>query len=975
MPNTKSQGTFTAPSGESLQESNVQNGINLTLNIDALLGRAGRSLVELAAKYQPEKDSHKDICHKALYFPPWVNCASGTPTTEKFLLTRALCCASLQRLWANRRRFQWLTRDDAKALYELQPRLADTFVPTMPQPSLEDYANCLSSTTFGGVNPLTASQVFRVLIYGGENKAHRGIGFLAFFVMVWSLRRRFPEGNIRGASLEPSQPTAYLTAKCLFPIKFLTDICRRRAKLYDNMEKLITKLEGVADGDSISDRWKFASTLSELSINLSDLSEIAIDPEAFRRCSDSIEVLAGELDSYTSSGAVWTKVKSELAEALKAVARESNEVWSEADLIVSKIKNHILTSLKRRAASELSKYKINIGAARQNEKEYWDDHCRAAEEALDICETAIAHLKSASAIESNTELANGRVLKESLGSIACANRSLSEKFHKTGVDSARWCRSVVDREIAHASAGNATEFDAAELVSGIATAVHWRQMTSPLEIADAICKAVEGGARPDGSWTPGQPFYTSGRLLGAYPITSDIVWLLTGAIKQYPEVNAADDAIERYVSWLERRVSEVTINRANQQFKITGWASERSRERNRVDLWATAFSINALLEIRDLAEDRVWQVCQQRFNIVSPTKCLAEVDPVDLGARHRDRLHRRLSKMAREAQMGKSDAEYAFMLHGPPGSSKTAMAQAVAKEMWRGPSASLSRPTRLIRITPADFTRFGEDRLDSEARLVFTLLTHVRGAVVLFDEVDDLLRKRDPAIRPVFMELIIPAMLNRLADLRESCSRQEVCYIFATNFIHNIEAALMRRGRLDAAIPVVYPDTESRVALIERRVEKLREAKRDQVAQRLEELKEQIVDETRFWPWVTIQDFLDELCELKADLKAELSVLVKRYRLELNIPAYKVKELCEPPTPRELLNEFLHYSFSGWRTLQKYREAFLEQLQEWGADRERAGGVVEQGAQLWSLEGRRDEEERLQFPRKRPEPEVPAKAA
>jgi len=125
----------------------------------------------------------------------------------------------------------------------------------------------------------------------------------------------------------------------------------------------------------------------------------------------------------------------------------------------------------------------------------------------------------------------------------------------------------------------------------------------------------------------------------------------------------------------------------------------------------------------------------------------------------------------------------------------------------------------------------------------------------LFDEVDDLLRKRNPAKKPTFMELIIPAMLNRLADLRESCPRQEVCYIFATNFIQNIEAALIRRGRLDAAIPVVYPDTESRIALIERRVEKLREKGRGGAAGQLEKLKNEIANETGFWPWMTIQDF------------------------------------------------------------------------------------------------------------------------
>jgi hypothetical protein len=331
--------------------------------------------------------------------------------------------------------------------------------------------------------------------------------------------------------------------------------------------------------------------------------------------------------------------------------------------------------------------------------------------------------------------------------------------------------------------------------------------------------------------------------------------------------------------------------------------------------------------------------------------------------------------MARKVQMGEPDAKYAFMLHGPPGSSKTAMAQAAAKEMWRGPSASLSRPTRLIRITPADFTRFGEDRLDSEAAAIFTLLTHVRGAVILFDEVDDLLRKRDPDKKPTFMELIIPAMLNRLADLRESCPRQEVCYIFATNFIQNIEAALIRRGRLDAAIPVVYPDTESRIALVERRAEKLGEK-----GQQLRKLKKEIAKDTGFWPWLTIQDFLDDLCKQRSISQKEAGTLAERYRLDLAIPPYIVSKLCEGPTSRELLNEFLHYSFSGWSTLQEYKDHFLEELQGWGAkdvtDQKKVLQVVNQGAERWSNEGRPEHGQKPPVPTTRREPKVPtAKAA
>jgi hypothetical protein len=931
----------------SVQEANAQSYIQLIQDIDALLRRSVTSLIDLADAYQTVDDTHRKICGpEALYFPPWVGGDSAPCGPSKFLLTRAVCCAALQRFAASKRRFAWTK--DLKGLEGIEAHLADTFIPSGPQSSLKEYAECLSSLTLGGINPLTASQVFRVLVYGGENKAHRGIGFLAFFVMVWSLRRRFPEGNVRGASLEPWQPTSYLTAKCLFPIRTLVEICERRAYLYAETRRLIGELDRTL-GKSVSERWRFASTLSDLSIKLSDMAKIAIAQAAFRESSEAIEKLADSLDSSTDSNEVWSKVKVELTSALKAVSSESGKIWGEAADTVRLIDSQIIGNLRQRskAVRELKNYGINIDITREDDDLYWSDQINAAEQALAVCKAAEEYLGKASEFQF---LGNDTsTLTKYLDEIAAANRDLSDRIYKVGVESARWCHSVVEREIAHASAGNATDFDAAELVSAIGAAVRWRQMTSPLEIADAIQKAVEWGARIDGSWAPGQPIYTHGRLLAVYPITSDIVWSLANAVRQYPEITAADDTLKKYVSWLNRTASESTVSKGGRHFRITGWASDRSRERNRIDLLATAVSVNALLETRDLIEERIWQICRQRFNIVSPTKGLANVDPVDLGARHAFRLHGRLAKMARQAQAGERDAEYAFILHGPPGSSKTAMAQAVAKEMWRTPNPSF-QSQRLIRITPADFTRFGEDRLDSEARFIFTLLAHVRGAVVLFDEVDDLLRKRDPAVRPVFMELIIPAMLNRLADLRESCPRQEVCYIFATNFVQNIEAALMRRGRLDAAIPVVYPDTESRRLLVERRIQKLEKLEKNRATE-LETLKEKIVDATTFWPWMTIQDFLDELCK-DVNPVDRFGILVSQYQSELSDRPYDVKFIAKPPTPRQLLIEFIHYSFSGWSTLHRYKEGFSQKLKDWGLQQSEADTLIQQGAQIWQDEGR-----------------------
>jgi hypothetical protein len=75
------------------------------------------------------------------------------------------------------------------------------------------------------------------------------------------------------------------------------------------------------------------------------------------------------------------------------------------------------------------------------------------------------------------------------------------------------------------------------------------------------------------------------------------------------------------------------------------------------------------------------------------------------------------------------------------------------------------------------------------------------------------------------------------------------------------------------------------------------------------------------------------------------------------------------------LNEFLHYSFSGWSTLQEYKDHFLEELQGWGAkdvtDQKKVLQVVNQGAERWSNEGRPEHGQKPPVPTTRREPKVP----
>jgi hypothetical protein len=158
----------------------------------------------------------------------------------------------------------------------------------------------------------------------------------------------------------------------------------------------------------------------------------------------------------------------------------------------------------------------------------------------------------------------------------------------------------------------------------------------------------------------------------------------------------------------------------------------------------------------------------------------------------------------------------------------------------------------MVRITPADFMHSGESNIDHHARLIFKLLSHVRGVTIFFDEIDDLLRRRQLGEEPTFIKLVAPAMLNRLQDLRDACPSQEVCFVIGTNFVQKLDPALIRPGRIDCTLKVVYPDLLSKQAIAE---------KMNVPAAWIEAL----LPKTKMWPWATFRSACRAILKNPAD--------------------------------------------------------------------------------------------------------------
>lgn len=856
--------------------------------IDRILAGPLRTLIaeaERADREGPEEGPPR--------FRQWLSSRDPLDTHTSRVST-SLCVVTLQRFHNLRRRFPALEKEFG-TLSRFIRRLSDRYLPVRGTSDAAYFYACCTitdSNVHGILNPFTAAQVFRVLMETGEDHAHSGLGCVSFFAMVWPLFRRNPDNPLDlGARIEPAQPNAYVTAKCLLPLIQLRMMCERRSRitleLANDLSDMGAVLERSAHGKR--SRWQFCARLSDLVKHLAELAPISIAAPSFKLAVRELSTEAERIDSETDLAALHRVVLQRMRTSLVALTTKNDELLEDAQVVLKELRSSVVAPLREGTVPRVAGRKLGfwVSVPERSDPSRYTAYAKmmgdAAHEAATLCGHIITALEGASHLELapyDAPLPELQVsILEALRRLANVNTRVATEVNGPVELQAQWCHGVANREIAFTSADNDTDFDPAELVSSIAVAVRTGRFTTPLQLADAVRKAVLG-AQGDGSWRLMHPYYSGDGSQGIRPPAADVVWTLASALSHFPGIDVADDTLFRFVDWLERTQRNIALPEAapapglaktrsahGEPPPCVGWSSDQMREEHRVSLLTTAYAANALIAIRDLVEHRLWELCRGRFTVIPHTQGLSAMDPVDLLVPHRHRLHSVLARMTRQTQVAAPDAPYSLVLHGPPGSSKTAVSSALARHLWTSSSHWAQGESRLIRITPADFTRRGEEHVESEAQLIFRLLRKVRGVTILFDEIDDLLRRRESG-RPSFLDLVVPAMLNRLQDLHDVCASQEVCFIFGTNYVERIEPALMRKGRIDRVLPVAYPDYESRMAIAERILDPFAfdgfgvrgDAAWERAwTQARVEWCEHIARSTGGWPWSSITGVLKQL--------------------------------------------------------------------------------------------------------------------
>ncbi|XP_043111094.1 nuclear valosin-containing protein-like isoform X1 [Puntigrus tetrazona] len=144
-----------------------------------------------------------------------------------------------------------------------------------------------------------------------------------------------------------------------------------------------------------------------------------------------------------------------------------------------------------------------------------------------------------------------------------------------------------------------------------------------------------------------------------------------------------------------------------------------------------------------------------------------------------------------------------FLLHGPPGSGKTLLAQAVAGEVDL-PMLKVSAPELVSGVS-------GES--EQKLRELFEQAISSAPCILFIDEIDAITPKREVASKDMERRMVAQ-LLTCMDDLNSLSEPAQVLVIGATNRPDSLDPALRRAGRFDREICLGIPDEAARLKIL-----------------------------------------------------------------------------------------------------------------------------------------------------------------
>lgn len=328
-----------------------------------------------------------------------------------------------------------------------------------------------------------------------------------------------------------------------------------------------------------------------------------------------------------------------------------------------------------------------------------------------------------------------------------------------------------------------------------------------------------------GRFPLGRPIHTSERGYQLQPLNADVIRAFARVLQHVPAMDVDGSAIRSLMTYFED-------TRSSDDRGI--WYADEARGEHRGSRIATATAILALAQVNELLDDRINAIVFRHFSTRTPDvgggPRLPDLFYGDYGlAACRDTAIRRSDSVAmvlermRAHVLGvpaagyRSEALFSVVLYGPPGTGKTTLMEALAR----------SCGVTLVEVTPSDIVIGGADAIERRARAVFKALSLLTRAVVLFDEFDPvLLRRNVDETKPTVFSFLTPGMLPKLKSLHDCASRRSVAYALITNLVGKLDEAAIRAGRFDLKIGIYPPDLLSRAGRLRKAIAEFEASRR-----------------------------------------------------------------------------------------------------------------------------------------------------
>jgi hypothetical protein len=286
------------------------------------------------------------------------------------------------------------------------------------------------------------------------------------------------------------------------------------------------------------------------------------------------------------------------------------------------------------------------------------------------------------------------------------------------------------------------------------------------------------------------------------------------------------------------------------------------------------------------------------------------------------RMHHCLDRLEPDSQPIDERQARSAILFGPPGTSKTSLVRALANIIdWN-----------YVEIHASHFVADGLTQVQKTADRIFKQLSELDHVVVLFDEIDELVRERNIE-KDAFGRFLTTSMLPKLAELWDA---RKILYFVATNHINYFDSAIVRSHRFDALILVSPPSFKTKIKRLTDllfdvyRIPKVRfQIKEREIQKHLESFKD---DKTQH----AVDDMQDALRAHWRELELQSNQVLAKFALlrfdELEELANRLAEILKGSSRRRYVSNdnlkaaLLKVDDSQWRKNESYSD-YLRDVQ------------------------------------------------